>query len=194
MTNPDLDHGAYQPSKTDSELLDVVDFEDRTIGTASRAEIHAKGLIHRAIHVLLFNPEGKFLQQKRSQNKDRFPGWWDISVGGHVNAGELYLEAAHRECREEMGLETVELEHVAIMTPSAMNGFEHIHVFTARILDVSKLHYNEEEITAIRWMSLEDYKAHAHPDAEDCCWRVTPCSYDTMKEWIRIGAPGSKPL
>lgn len=190
----DMENGAYQPSSTDHELLDVVDFEDRKIGTATRGEIHSKGLIHRAIHVILCNRQGHFLQQKRSNKKDRFPGWWDISVGGHVNSGELYTEAAHRECREEMGLDSVELERVAIMTPTAMNGFEHIHVFMGRILDEQLIHFNPDEITTVRWISLEDYKTKAHPASEDLEWRVTPCSYDTLKEWIRIGAPGTKAL
>ncbi len=190
----DVENGAYQPSSTDGELLDVVDFDDRKIGTASRGEIHAKGLIHRAIHVILCNPQGQFLQQKRSQKKDRFPGWWDISVGGHVNSGELYQEAAHRECREEMGLEALELERVAIMTPTAMNGFEHIHVFLGRLPDEPAIKFNTDEITAVRWITLADYQAKAHPASEDAEWRVTPCSYDTLKEWMRIGAPGTKPV
>lgn len=190
----DSDSGAYLPASTDNELLDVVDFDDRTIGVATRREIHQKGLIHRAIHVIITNSQGHFLQQKRSSQKDRFPGWWDISVGGHLNAGELYLEAAQRECREEMGLPNLNLERVCVMPPTAINGFEHIHVFTARLKDVSLLAPNPDEIAGVRWVSLEDYKRLADPDSLDLDWRVTPCSHHTLKEWIRVGAPGTQPL
>jgi isopentenyldiphosphate isomerase len=48
--------------------------------------------------------------QKRVWTKDVAPGKWDTSVGGHVDAGEDWHEAAVREMREELGIEGVELE------------------------------------------------------------------------------------
>lgn len=93
------------------EVFDVVDEQDRVIGRATRAEVHRNpGLIHRAVHVLVFRPDGRLLLQLRSKGKDVDPGLWDTSVGGHVDAGEDYLTAARRELFEELGIEGVELE------------------------------------------------------------------------------------
>ena len=56
------------------ELLDVVDINDRVIGVKTRGEIHAKGLMHRAVHILVFNSKGELFIQKRSMCKDENPG------------------------------------------------------------------------------------------------------------------------
>jgi isopentenyl-diphosphate delta-isomerase type 1 len=86
------------------ETFDVVDRHDRVVGHAHRREVHAKGLLHRAIHVLIFNPTGQIFLQKRSMKKDIAAGLWDSSCSGHVDQGEGYDEACHRELGEELGL------------------------------------------------------------------------------------------
>jgi len=86
------------------ELFDVVDTADKVIGTATRAEVHARKLWHRAVHVLVFNAAGQIFLQKRSLLKDMAPGCWDSSCSGHLDAGEGYDAAAMRELGEELGL------------------------------------------------------------------------------------------
>src|SRR5512137_1106823 len=87
------------------ELFDIVDDDDRVIGTARRGECHGNpALIHRAVHVLVVNANGDMLLQKRSASKDIQPGKWDTSVGGHLEPGESYHAAAVREMQEELGL------------------------------------------------------------------------------------------
>ncbi|MBI3881121.1 MAG: NUDIX domain-containing protein [Verrucomicrobia bacterium] len=86
------------------ELFDVVDEQDRVIGRQPRREVHRLGLRHRAIHVLVFNARGEVYLQKRSMTKDTFPGAWDSSCSGHVDAGEDYDATTVRELREEIGL------------------------------------------------------------------------------------------
>src|SRR5262249_47734551 len=67
-------------------------------------EVHRLGLMHRAVHVLVFNRRGQLFLQKRSRTKDTFPGAWDSSASGHVDADEAYDDCAVRELREELGL------------------------------------------------------------------------------------------
>lgn len=86
------------------EIFDIVDSNDRVIGSAPRSEIHAKGLLHRAVHLWIFHPDGRLLLQKRSLTKDREPGRWTSSVSGHVNSQEDYDTAMHREIPEEIGV------------------------------------------------------------------------------------------
>jgi isopentenyldiphosphate isomerase len=88
------------------EFFDVVNERDEPVGRAARREVHARGLLHRAVHVLVDDGEGKIFLQKRSMKKDTSPGRWDSSSSGHVDAGEDYDTAAVRELGEELGLHT----------------------------------------------------------------------------------------
>lgn len=86
------------------EWFDVVNERDEVIGRAPRREVHANGLWHRAVHVLVFDADGRVFLQKRSMLKDLSPGLWDSSCSGHLDAGEDYDGAAVRELAEEIGV------------------------------------------------------------------------------------------
>jgi len=86
------------------DIFDIVNKHDEVIGRKPRSEVHAQGLLHRAVHVLVFNSKGEIFLQKRSMKKDRQPGVWDSSCSGHVDSGEDYDETALRELGEELGL------------------------------------------------------------------------------------------
>jgi isopentenyl-diphosphate delta-isomerase type 1 len=90
---------------TAEEIFDIVNDQDEVIGQKPRSEVHARGLLHRAVHVLVFNARGEIFLQKRSLKKDRQPGVWDSSCSGHVDSGEHYDQTAVRELREEIGLQ-----------------------------------------------------------------------------------------
>lgn len=64
-----------------------------------------EGWFHPTAHVWLYTNNGKVLLQKRAAEKDTFPGLWDVSVAGHVHAGETPMEAALREVKEELDME-----------------------------------------------------------------------------------------
>src|SRR5882724_4855751 len=86
------------------ELLDVVNELGQPTGqTLDKQTIHEQGICHRDVHVWVTNGRD-MLEQQRTWDKTIMPGDWDISVGGHVGAGESYLEAAVRETAEELGL------------------------------------------------------------------------------------------
>ena len=99
------------------EIFDVVNERDEVIGQAPRKEVHARGLWHRAVHVLVFNARGEVFLQKRSMLKDTAKGKWDSSSSGHVDTGEDYDVCAVREVREEIGLELPALERPSAGAP-----------------------------------------------------------------------------
>lgn len=90
------------------EFLDVVDENGVPTGAqVERARAHAEGVRHRTAHVWLVRHKAGRLQvllQKRSAEKDSFPGCYDISSAGHIPAGVEYLPSALRELREELGV------------------------------------------------------------------------------------------
>jgi isopentenyldiphosphate isomerase len=86
------------------EIFDVVNECDEVISRSTRREVHARGLWHRAVHVLVFNARGEIFLQKRSLKKDIAAGKWDSSASGHLDSGEDYDACAVREVREEIGL------------------------------------------------------------------------------------------
>lgn len=90
------------------EYLDIVDEQGKPTGEViERVIAHEKGILHRTSHVWLFRKhEGKLevLLQKRSENKDSFPGCYDISSAGHIPAGVDFVTSALRELEEELGV------------------------------------------------------------------------------------------
>jgi len=88
------------------EIFDVVNERDEVVDRKPRREVHARGLLHRAVHVLVLNSRSEVFLQKRSMSKDTSPGLWDSSASGHVDSGEDYDACAVRELREEIGLVT----------------------------------------------------------------------------------------
>jgi 8-oxo-dGTP pyrophosphatase MutT (NUDIX family) len=87
-----------------AELVDVVDAQDRVVGRASRGEVRARRLRHRATYLLVFNGRGELFIHLRTAEKDIYPSYWDVAVGGVVGAGESYDDGARRELAEEVGI------------------------------------------------------------------------------------------
>ena len=120
-----------------AEIFDVVDANNRVIGTETRGVVHARDLWHRAVHIFVFNAAGELFLQKRSPWKDKCPGKWDSSAAGHLDSGEDYAAAARRELSEELGLTAEEvlatgLEEVGQLAASEQTGWEFIRVFRCR--------------------------------------------------------------
>ncbi|MEX1119846.1 MAG: 16S rRNA (adenine(1518)-N(6)/adenine(1519)-N(6))-dimethyltransferase RsmA [Terrimicrobiaceae bacterium] len=111
------------------ELFDVVDESDAVLGPQPRAYVHVNNLRHRAIHILLTNAKGELFLQKRSPWKDLNPSLWDSSAAGHVDAGETYHEAAHRELQEELGV-SAPLKKIGKLESSPATSWEFVEIFT----------------------------------------------------------------
>jgi isopentenyldiphosphate isomerase len=84
--------------------LEIVNENDEVIGTASREDIHERGLLHREVHVWIYDDDGKILLQRRSAHAGTFPNLLDASVGGHVELGDSYDDTALKEMFEETGI------------------------------------------------------------------------------------------
>ncbi len=137
------------------EWFDVVNERDEVVGREVRRKVHALGLWHRAVHVLVFNRAGEVFLQKRSMSKDLSPGLWDSSCSGHLDSGEDYDVAAVRELAEEIG--------VAISQPPARwfrleaceeTGWEFVWVY--RLENEGPFVLHPEEIETGAWFAPAD--------------------------------------
>ena len=141
------------------ELLEVVNHKGEVVSILPRNSIHGNpSLIHRVVHVLVFNTKGDLLLQKRSMNKDVAPGRWDTSVGGHLNPGEDPLSAARREMKEELGISGGEPRFLYTYTHT--NSYETELVYTYSCLYEGEIYFNPEEIDEVKFLSLEMIGEH----------------------------------
>ncbi len=145
-----------------SELFDVVDSENRVIGQATRGEVHAKGLLHRYVHIWVFNSRGELFLQKRAMTKDENPGYWDSSAAGHLNAGEGYRTSAHRELMEELGI-SGELRFFMKFPACRETYWEHVETYLCTT--DQKITINPMEISEGRFWPIPDLKESvcSHP-------------------------------
>jgi isopentenyldiphosphate isomerase len=136
------------------DIFDVVNDRDDVIGVAPRDEVHRRGLMHRATHVLVFNARGELFLQKRSLKKDRQAGLWDSSASGHVDSGEHYDACAIRELREEIGLQpSAPLDRLFKLAASPETDQEHVWVYRCQAEGPFEL--NAEEIERGGWFTPE---------------------------------------
>ena len=136
------------------EIFDVVNERDEVIGHAPRQEVHARGLLHRAVHVLVFNARGEVFLQQRSLKKDRQPGVWDSSSSGHVDRGETYDQTAVRELREEIGL-TVAAPPQRLFKIDACEATDAEFVWVYRCESEGPFTLHPEEIETGGWFAPE---------------------------------------
>jgi 16S rRNA (adenine1518-N6/adenine1519-N6)-dimethyltransferase len=130
---------------SNAEPFALVDEKDRVIGQAARGTVHGDNLLHRAVHILLFNGKNELFLQKRSRSKDRHPCVWDSSAAGHVDAGEEYDEAANRELKEELGV-SASLRRVVKLAASERTGQEFIWLYRGEHEGPFKLARTEIEL------------------------------------------------
>ncbi len=142
------------------EIFDIVDEEDHIIGQATRKQVHGNpDLIHRVVHILVFNSKNEVYLQKRDKNKDVQPGKWDTSVGGHVDKGESYQNAAAREMKEELGITGAGFDF--LYKYRMQNNYESEYVSTYHCLWDGDIKTNVEEIEEGRFWQLHEIDAKA---------------------------------
>jgi isopentenyl-diphosphate delta-isomerase len=84
--------------------VELVDASGAAVGQIAKGRAHlGSGRLHRAFSVLLIDPEGRLLIQRRASTKYHSGGLWSNTCCGHPAPGELPLGAAVRRLREELG-------------------------------------------------------------------------------------------
>lgn len=150
------------------EQLDILNERGEKTGEVrSYKETHRDGLWHRTVHAWFLNPKGQILLQKRSKYKEAHPGLWDISVAGHVSAGQTSVEAAKRETREEIGLTLPDSAYKYLFTVKSQNVLnngtyinnEFQDAFLVRSdIEIPRLEIDSHEVEEVKWIDIEEFK------------------------------------
>lgn len=140
----------------------------KTGTTVARSKVHRDGLWHRSTHVWIVARRARaVLLQKRSQEKDTFPGRWDVSAAGHVSAGAESAETARRELAEELGVDgelgflftaRTEATGTASGVPFVDREFQDVYVFKDGEVAVGDVVVQPEEVDEVRYWSVDEYR------------------------------------
>ena len=152
------------------EWFDVVNERDEVVRRATRRDVHATGLWHRAVHVMVFDGAQRLLLQKRSMLKDLSPGLWDSSCSGHLDAGEDYDTAAGRELGEEIGIRLADGERPARwfrVDACDQTGWEFVWVY--RLDYAGAITLDPLEIQYAEWVSPAEVTARVLARPEEYC-------------------------
>ena len=140
------------------EYLDKINEKDEVIDKIpEERQNFIKPSQLRFVKIIIADDENKIIVTKRSSNRKIFPNCYDFSVGGHVNSGESYNEAAYRELKEELGISNVKLKEIVYFSPfeSKSNTFQKVY-FLRYNRDITN--YDKNGIDRIYYMSIEEIK------------------------------------
>lgn len=152
------------------EILDVVnEYGEPTGQVVDRQLAHSEGYRHRTSHVWLIRKNEHTFEvflQKRSEDKDSYPGCLDISSAGHIPAGVDFKESALRELKEELGITAAEEELILCgqcydRRENLFYGSKFIddqvsNIYVLYWRDDMEITLQEEEIQDCVWMDFQE--------------------------------------
>lgn len=179
------------------ELLDVVDENGNPTGEKiERKEAHEKGIRHRTAHIWIVrerNGRKQVLLQKRAMTKDSFPGRYDTSSAGHVQAGDEPLESGCRELYEELGIQAFpeELEYAGTFQVKYEKEFHgkmfrdneiaFVYVYREKVV-LKNLVIQKEELDGVQWFDLEETLEECKKHNQVFC--VPVAGLETAKSYL----------
>ena len=179
------------------EIFDIVDEKGIPTGeTIERTQAHEKGVRHRTAHIwIVREQDGKaqLLLQKRSAEKDSFPGRFDTSSAGHIQAGDEPEESAIRELHEELGIRAakedltfagrfdIQYEKEFYGKMFRDNEVAFVYMYTKHV-DAKKLTLQKEEVESVEWFDMEELDAALQPPRDQrLC--VPMEGFQSAKQW-----------
>ena len=178
------------------EMFDIVDINGLPTGeTVDRKTAHKNGIRHRTAHIWIVrknNNKLEVLLQKRSLNKESFPGCYDTSSAGHITAGDEPIISALRELEEELGIKaeekdlhfvkTFNIEYTKQFHGNTFHDNEISFVYIYHLpVDISKLTLQKEELDSVEWFEIEYLESKLNP--RDPLFCVPIDGFNIAKQW-----------
>ena len=143
------------------EMLDIYTRDGKHIGTETKSACHSKNpdFYHKAAWIWIINDNNEVLIQKRASCKKNNPNKWDMSVAGHIRAGETSLEGAIRETYEEIGISPKEEDYEFICDYIYDETNEIAQIYLLRLnLNINDFKIKEDEVSEVKWFSYDEFK------------------------------------
>jgi isopentenyl-diphosphate delta-isomerase len=165
----------------------LVNENDEVLGAMAKMDAHRLGLLHRAISVFITDSQGRWLLQRRAENKYHSNSLWTNTCCSHPMPGENTLDAAKRRLTEEMGLqcELTELFHFVYREALDNELTEHEldHVFFGITDQLPEI--NHEEVMEYKYLLYNDLHQDmtANPEKYTVWFRlIMERVYSSLKE------------
>ena len=158
------------------ELVDHVDEDNNVIEVVTRRRLRHENLLHRSVGIVVLNSSGEILIHRRADDKDVWPGQWDLAAGGVVSAGEDYEAAAARELAEEVGIVGAPLTHVG----DGRFGDDKVNALVRffRATWDGPVHFDDGEVVEALWVSVGELRRRLDRDT------FVPDSRDVAAEFL----------
>jgi isopentenyl-diphosphate Delta-isomerase len=162
----------------EAHLVELVDDAGQSVGECRVDEAHQPpGRLHRAFSVLLLDPGGRILLQRRAGGKTRFPLRWANACCGHPTPGQSVTDAANRRLGEELGIGPIPLTEIGVYVYQARDAVtgrvehEYDHVLRGDLSPDVPLRPDPDEVAAVRWVTRDELAADlAHRPGEHAPW------------------------
>ncbi|SMC98714.1 NUDIX hydrolase [Lentzea albidocapillata] len=160
-------------------MINLYDEAANVVGEVTRERMRAENLWHgcATIVVLSLNGERVYVH-RRTDIKDIFPGLYDCTAGGVIDAGETPGEAAVRELREELGAET---PLTFLFQTTYVDEWTRYHAWIYETRSDGPFTHQPEEVAWGGWMSLDELRGRI----EDPGWPLVPDGRVVAQEWLR---------
>ena len=182
------------------EYFDMVNESGEPTGEVmSRERAHREGILHRTAHVWVVRPTNDgydVLLQKRSMEKESYPGQYDTSSAGHIPAGQEPLASALRELEEELGIKAeseqlhfagtfrIQYEEIFHGKPFRDNEITWVYVYWEPV-DAEALTLQASEVDEVRWFDLDEVWRVIQTDRSRIC--VAPEGMAVMRQFLKEG-------
>lgn len=171
--------GSVRVSVVD-ELVERVDDQDHVLGSVvSRRQAVREGWLHRVAVTVCRDEHGRILVHRRSQGLSRFPGFYEVVVGGAVDVGESYEQAAVRELAEELGVRVLPRLLFTFLNRSGLSP-HWLGVYEAVVPDTVAA--DADEVAWHGWLSEPELRSALLE------WPFTPDSHEAFSRYLAFRA------
>ena len=149
------------------EFIDIISKDGTPTGKkALKHVVHQKGYYHNTAHVWFYQNSGHVILAQRSATKLIYPLLWDVSVAGHVDAGESIECAAIREINEELGISISVDSLCKIRVAESFQNYsnnlidnEFHHTFISELKsDITQFKLDKNEVQAVKAISFKVFQ------------------------------------
>ncbi|WP_442813601.1 NUDIX domain-containing protein [Streptomyces sp. NBC_01754] len=145
----------------------------------SRRQAIRESWLHRVAVTVCRDEHGLILVHRRSEQLSRFPGLYEVVVGGAVNVNESYEQAAARELVEEPGIRVLPRLLFTFLNRSGLSphwlGVHKALVPEAVVPD-------PDEVAWHGWLTEPELRSALLE------WRFTPDSHEAFSRYLAVRA------